>query len=208
MANPSQFFLGVLDFFGILLPGAIAAALLEPVLADQVFGALVARPTGGAVAWITFLVVAYFLGHLLFLVGAWLDPIYDRLRRLRHPDGDTSAFKAAERIRNRVLTAEEQVPVNTFQWSRSILLAKCPAAAQDVHRLEADSKFFRSLVVVSALAVPLFFSAGHMVAGAVALLFLGPCFARYYERRRKSTTQAYIHVVTLYRAGVLVPLTD
>jgi hypothetical protein len=42
------------------------------------------------------------------------------------------------------------------------------------------------------------------VEAAVALVLMLPCFARYYERRLKSTTQAYIHVVALHRIGRLV----
>jgi hypothetical protein len=84
------------------------------------------------------------------------------------------------------------------------LMAACPAAADDVHRLEADSKFFRSLLIVSALASAVFASGGHTVEATAALVLMLPCFARYYERRLKSTTQAYIHVVALHRIGRLV----
>ena len=35
------------------------------------------------------------------------------------------------------------------------------------------------------------------------MLLILPCFARYYERRLKSTTQAYIHVITMHRLGML-----
>ena len=204
MDKPNKFYVGVLDLFGILLPGAVAAALLEPRIGDLIFGSLVSRPSSEPAKWAAFLVIAYFLGHLIFLLGSCLDPWYNKLRERFDPYDDKSAYQAATSIRDSILTEQERKPLNTFQWARAVLLAKCPAAAQDVHRLEADSKFFRSLLVVSALAALLFFIRGSVIEGALAVLLVVPCFARYYERRLKSTTQAYIHVVTLHRTGGLV----
>jgi len=45
---------------------------------------------------------------------------------------------------------------------------------------------------------------GKILAAVLALGLVVPCFARYYERRLKSTTQAYIHIVTLHRLGQLL----
>jgi hypothetical protein len=39
-------------------------------------------------------------------------------------------------------------PTNTYQWSRAVLRLRAPTALAEVLRLEADSKFFRSLFVV------------------------------------------------------------
>ena len=61
----------------------------------------------------------------------------------------------------------------------------------------------RSLLVVCALASIAFLSSGRMVESAIAMALILPCFARYYERRLKGTTQAYIHVITLHRLGGL-----
>ncbi|MEX8500750.1 MAG: hypothetical protein AB3X41_01975 [Leptothrix ochracea] len=199
MPKPSDFFVGVLDFFAILLPGAIATAMLGPRVGPWVLGPLIDKPSSEAVGWAMFLTAAYFLGHLIFLVGSWIDRFYNALRERFNPYGNESAYQCATRIRNSLVDPSEQKALNTYQWSRAVLLAKCPAAAEDVHRLEADSKFFRSLLVVCALAAVLFIAEGRFLPAGVALVLALPCFARYYERRLKSTTQAYIHVVTLHR---------
>jgi hypothetical protein len=34
----------------------------------------------GAQAWAAFLFTSYLLGHLVFLLGSWLDGVYDWLR--------------------------------------------------------------------------------------------------------------------------------
>src|SRR5215217_2935744 len=77
--NPADFFLGVMDFFAILMPGALFAFLLLD-RGKSIFGGLLPSLPGTAAKWIAFLVVAYVLGHLLHHVGSFLDKwIYDRL---------------------------------------------------------------------------------------------------------------------------------
>lgn len=203
MAKPGDFHVGVLDIFAILLPGAIATKLLEPVLAPLVFHGFIQAPDGEAQRWGAFLVSSYFLGHLIFMLGAYIDGPYDRLRKRFGSPADNRAFDAASRIRERILDDGEQAAVNTFQWSRSVLIAVAPLAASDVHRIEADSKFFRSMLVVCLIAAIEFACLGQPAQAAIALALMAPCFARYFERRLKATRQAYHHVVALYRLGRL-----
>jgi hypothetical protein len=206
MSKPNEFYVGVLDFFAVLLPGGIATAILAPRIAPYVLGHLVAAPTSEAGQWAAFLTVSYFVGHLIFLVGSWVDWLYDVFRKRLNPYGNESAYQCARRVRDLFIAENEKEALNTFQWARSVLLAKHPGAAEDVHRLEADSKFFRSLLIICALGSIVLFWSGQSAAGAVALALVIPCFVRYYERRLKSTTQAYLHVVTLYRLGGLSPV--
>ena len=144
------------------------------------------------------------MGHLVFLLGSYIDRLYNFIRERFKPYDNESAYQCATRIRDSLIAENERKALNTFQWSRSVLIATCQTAAEDVHRLEADSKFFRSLLVVCALASVVFFFNGRRVEGLTALALVAPCFARFYERRLKSTTQAYIHIITLHRLGRLI----
>lgn len=203
MSKPGDFFVGILDFFAILVPGAIATAILQPRFGHLVLGPLIAQPPSAAGQWAAFLVFAYFIGHLIFLLGSYIDRLYNLMREHLNPYGNESAYQCATRLRDAMIAPHERAALNTFQWARAVLITISPAAADDVSRLEADSKFFRSLLVVSVLACAVFATGGHRVESVGALLLVAPCFARYYERRLKSTTQAYIHVVTLHRLGHL-----
>jgi hypothetical protein len=205
MAKPSEFYVGVIDLFAILLPGAIATAILEPYVGSVIFGELMLEPKGAGANWVTFIAVSYFLGHLIFLVGSYLDPIYNMIREKRNPYDNESAYQCATSVRDKLVNENERKALNTFQWSRSVLLSCFPTAAQDVHRLEADSKFFRSLLVVCLFAGLVLTTHGKLIGASVAFVLILPCFARYYERRLKSTTQAYIHIVTLDKLGKLKP---
>ncbi len=122
---------------------------------------------------------------------------------LQHSTRTAQSLRKRERLPMRYTHSR----LYTFQWARSVLITKCSAAAEDVHRLEADSKFFRSLLVVCALSSIVFFASGRIFESIVALAMVPPCFARYYERRLKSTTQAYIHIVTMHRLGNLIDTT-
>ena len=185
------------------MPGAIATAILTPRLGQYVVGPLVTLPSSEPGNWVTFLVCAYFIGHLIFLVGSYIDRFYDTIRKRLNPYGNESAYQCATRIRDSLVDETERRALNTFQWARAVLITKSPAAAEDIHRLEADSKFFRSLLVVCALAALAFFTSGQGVEGLLALGLMLPCFARYYERRLKSTTQAYIYIIVMQRLGSL-----
>lgn len=144
MAKPSDFYVGMLSFFAILLPGAVAASILREFIPPDALQSIISLPGNNAASWIAFLIAAYFLGHLIFLAGSY----------------------------------------------------------------EADSKFFRSLLVVLIMLAIALFWRRLWIPGVVVLVLILPCFARYYERRLKGTTQAYIYIVTMYRLGKLSSVSD
>ena len=85
-----------------------------------------------------------------------------------------------------------------------------PAALATVQRFEADSKFFRSLVVVLLLlgvwGIGRAFYIGDLassrrdpavLAGLLALCLAPLAFWRFAEQRGKATTQAYWYAITL-----------
>ena len=63
--KPNDFFIGVLDFFAILLPGAITTAILAKWVGPRFLGSLILLPTSESGEWAVFLACVYFLGHLL-----------------------------------------------------------------------------------------------------------------------------------------------
>jgi len=96
-------------------------------------------------------------------------------------------------------------PMNTFTWAKTMLLLRAPAAFAEVQRHEAESKFFRSLILVlpiAGLAAAVHWAlTGQYLLAALALAAPWPLarlsFSRYAERRRKSTQWAYNYVISL-----------
>lgn len=78
--EPQKLFFGLMDFFSIMLPGAVFTWVLMGHAGQAVFGSRYADLSGAA-GWAVFLFVSYLLGHLGFLLGSWLDQFHDRARR-------------------------------------------------------------------------------------------------------------------------------
>ncbi|SEJ19770.1 hypothetical protein SAMN04244579_03457 [Azotobacter beijerinckii] len=78
--DPQKFFIGLMDFFSILLPGALLTWLLMGEMGPVVLGDRYAK-LAGAEVWAVFLFASYLFGHLVFQLGSWLDEFYDWARR-------------------------------------------------------------------------------------------------------------------------------
>jgi 8-oxo-dGTP pyrophosphatase MutT (NUDIX family) len=168
----------------------------------------------------------YLLGHLVFLLGSWLDEFYDWARRYTL---NTQIVLLARRDRLlpwlvgaliwMVFKVERNLPVNravkikelalgsldakdsinTFQWCKALLNVESPPSLAVVQRMEADSKFFRSFAVVLVLIL-LIWPWQHRwpIAGVPVLLaLLLLALWRYMEQRFKSINQTYWSVITL-----------
>lgn len=201
MPKPGDFFVGVIDLFSILLPGAlllaVVLALVPGPLSLQVFPLF-----GSATAsWLAFLLGAYATGHFIFMIAAPLDRIYDTYRRWKWPLAGDHCYLRANELRRRFFDEAPgtgaNLPMNTFKWAKTMLMLKAPAALADVQRYEADSKFFRSLVAVLLLVGLLGAAAGYWPVLALTLVLSGITFVRYAEQRHKSTEWAYQYVIVL-----------
>ena len=70
MAKPGDFYVGVLSFFAVILPGMIGVAIFEPILGPYLRESILVLRSDDIVArWALFLVVAYFVGHIIFMLG-------------------------------------------------------------------------------------------------------------------------------------------
>src|SRR5260370_738238 len=79
--KPGDFFIGVIDFFGILLPGAVLLFLRGQWL-SQILGL-------NQTMWVVFFFASYVLGH--FLVGA--GGYFSRLHRFYLPEHKDDYYK-------------------------------------------------------------------------------------------------------------------
>ena len=230
--EPETFFIGVIDFFSVMLPGAVMTYLLKNEALCELNRAGFPEIQGEAAGWAIFLFCSYLVGHFIFLIGSKLDDwVYQRIRDANKASESTSARKkpwaftvwlnkrlfseapdlAVDKVRaikNRYLPDEvlpnvgKQPVVNAFQWAKAKLAIRSPGALVEVQRLEADSKFFRSFVVV--LFVLLVWTSLIAVQGRISwwivficLVFLVLSLWRYIERRFKATQQAYWYVLTM-----------
>ncbi|CDM57512.1 MULTISPECIES: NUDIX domain-containing protein [Rhizobium] len=220
--EPQKFFIGLVDFFSIILPGMFVAYLGgELVPHDSTL-----FPDTNEVGWGVFLFVSYFLGHFIFLIGALLDEwIYDPMRAwtdlgqtkrlskgkglspellrrlapsylLFGPNPDRAVTKA-ERLKTaglQQLSAENTI--NAFQWCKARLALESPEGLAQVQRFEADAKFFRSFVVALAIFGVIYAFREDWLRVVIAAVLGGLALYRYVEQRFKTTQQAYWLVIT------------
>jgi 8-oxo-dGTP pyrophosphatase MutT (NUDIX family) len=223
--EPQKFFIGLMDFFSILLPGAVLTYLSMADVGKVVLGDRYASLTG-AQGWAVFLFASYLLGHLAFLLGSWLDEFYDWARRytlnvqvvllarrgrllswparalvwLVFKRERNLAVDRAVRIKQQALGAlQAKDSINTFQWCKALLNIQSQESLAVVQRFEADSKFFRCFTVVLLLLLAAwpFQHKWPRVGIAVVLILLLLALWRYMEQRYKATNQAYWSVITL-----------
>jgi hypothetical protein len=74
--GPERSFIGLMDFFSILLPGALLTLLLMGEVGPAVLGDRYAQ-LAGAEAWAAFLFASYLFGHLVFLLAFRPNDFYD-----------------------------------------------------------------------------------------------------------------------------------
>lgn len=224
--EPQKFFIGLMDFFAILLPGALLTYLfmddVGPAALGERYHKLISAESCTE-AWAAFLFASYLSGHLIFLLGSWLDVIYDwrrdrplkwQVRRLARGGRLLPWFARAlvfkhernlaqdlvEKIKDRTLgPLQAKNAINAFQWSKALLTLENPQSLAVVQRFEADSKFFRSFIIVLLVLLVVWpFPYQRWPAGSLLGLFLLMlALWRYREQRHKSTNQAYWSVITL-----------
>jgi 8-oxo-dGTP pyrophosphatase MutT (NUDIX family) len=227
--EPQKFFIGLMEFFSILLPGALLTYLLMVDFGPIVLGTKKYEALSGAEGWAVFFATSYLFGHLVFLLGSWwLDRLYDWFRRytlntqinlLARRDKllpwlmraliwlvfgreRNLAVDRAGKIKQKALEPlEGKDAINTFQWCKAVLNVESQDSLAVVQRFEADSKFFRCLVIVLIVLVGMWICQQKWELVAVGIALLPLALWRYMEQRYKSTNQAYWSVITLTARG-------
>lgn len=250
MANPAEFFVGITDFFSILLPGAVMTFVLLCIEKTQCANIFDKLPLGREGRYAVFFVAAYLVGHVIDMIGASvIDHIYDltyahwkrndamsllqwlqgtpaRLtieaqhwfQSVFSPPEETmfSSREAPVRLENDLLRAarklgeRERPPgINVYKWSRSWTMLESNSASTEIERLQANSKFFRGMVTVSAItAICLFlipiqcaqyyrYAPYLKLAGWACLILALACFLRYGDLRWKAVEQTYAFYIAL-----------
>lgn len=215
MTKPSDFFVGVIDFFAVLLPGASLVYLLQPLIVTGTATPwLPATPTQG---WVVFLVLAYIAGHLLHAIGSWLldDYVYGKFYIPRWRSSHSRAAKWIQQADSNGLRGDSEAAAtllarvylttkvnahgtNYYDWCLSDVRVNSSTGAAEVDRLQADSKFFRSMVfvflvaaLISSWEAPVWTSAG---AAALTIFAIW----RFCELRWSATKRVYEYYLLLH----------
>jgi hypothetical protein len=200
--KPSDFFIGLVDFFSILLPGAILTYLQLDFLNMLLNG--VFNNEESTKFTFAFLISSFVIGHFVYALGSLLDIyFYDGVRKLFYPTKLDMAYTDATSIKKNFSKENVSDSVNTFKWAKSVIQIKNPEMIHAINKLEADQKFFRSFAIVALIIlVPnVIHWDSFQVFSWFAILFLS--LWRYVNRRFNCTKLAYENIVTMKSIGQL-----
>lgn len=224
--KPKDFFIGVIDFFSVILPGALVTYFLKGLLYADVFGngKVFPLPETKAQQWLVFLLATYIIGNIIFLIAAFLldKLVYDKYLRNRFfkKNFDLSLHTATairdqhlpseiwishlinakklkeEEIEN-LLKKDRHEIINTYKWTQNFLAVKFPEILINIRKLEADSKFFRSLVVAFIIIGAMLLVNGEWLTSSCLFVLTILCLFRYSDLRHQSTQKAYEMIITI-----------
>ena len=163
--KPGDFFMGVIDFFGILVPGAVLLFFEQTFIINALGLQLSLDRTG---LWVMFLLGSYVLGHFLLGIGVPLN----RLLRLYRPEGKDKFYREVKEMIN--LPPGRKKRTDAFYRAYSFVRLNSASALAEIERQMADYKLFRSLTLVFALDFILVLFRGN--AAWPRLLFSGTLF--------------------------------
>lgn len=200
MLKPGDLFVGVVELFSIVLPGGLLTFVLFQKFHVFFLEGVALSPNQ---YWAAFLFFSYLTGHIVFMIGARIDVIYNFHRRARNPFVNESGFRCTSAIKKKYLSETECGSINNYQWAISVLTSLCPDAMKEIDQLVASSKFFRSLLVIIPLISGVFILDQHYIHALIVMSGIAPCYLRYYDQRLKSTTRAYQYIVMFSGLGKL-----
>jgi hypothetical protein len=197
-AEPEKFHVSMIDFFSIILPGAVMTFYLR-TLAERSTPPIDLVKFRREEGWVAFAIASYIIGHFLFLAGSFLDYAYDFFReKFWSKEKDFPRLTALKIKSASLLPCQiDDKAINAFQWAKCRLTLSYPAALAHVQRFEADSKFFRSLFVVLLILFVHFSVTMHPWFAFVSFAMAAAAVWRYSEQRFKCTRQAYWYLVAL-----------
>ncbi len=227
--EPNKFFIGLMDFFSILLPGALLSFIIKNKVYQSIVDTSEPFDLSNSESWVIFLFASYLLGHFIFLLGAKFldDLLYEKISNARSSKQAERLYKGdklqsklmrwlgnhffkvyADRSLRKVLRIKSHYlqplvaseSINAFQWSKTRLNLHHPRAAMEVQQFEANSKFFRSLMVVFCLLFVWFLVFNNWIFSVASLILIIPASWRYIDQRMKSVRLTYWYIITLEAA--------
>jgi hypothetical protein len=214
--KPSDVFIGVLEFFGIILPGAVLVFLLQDIIAP-VFQPLVPHLDNELPRWIAFLFASYIAGHFLHSLGFLLDRflydnLYSSLQFAKKKGSDFLLSRAKQIIVSRYGVSSEDIDhMNIFMWAGSVVRTLNLAASQELDRGGAESKFFRSWFYVFFVGFVLSLVHQSIPSAIICFVLTFLSLWRFMDLRWKNAQLTYEYFLILSHseqpkaAGELLP---
>jgi hypothetical protein len=196
--RPSEYFLGALDFFGILVPGAVSLVLLiawYPRPAEAV--AAIINLTGNERV-IGFAVSAYLLGYLLHSSSAALDRLLDAVQqRSFERFYGRDIYQRARELKAQQLPEQDVSLIGTYRWALTSVRFLSPAWALELDRMAAHTALFRSMTLIVALTAIVQLGHKQWLASTMCAVLAAICTRIYQSLRWRNIRTVYEYYIAL-----------
>lgn len=191
--DPQKWFISALLFFGVLVPGSIAVAILGELVRRWGGTLPVTWPPASTFDWTAFLVTGFVAGYLAHPPSHVLNVLYNRTYRAwRRRNGD----RLLDEIRR--IAGDEVGPNGShYAWATRRLRSRAPRDLAHVEMVEGISKGFRTLALIAAIGVVLASATGQGLIALICLILFCLAFLVFCERRFAATSEAYGSVTAL-----------
>jgi hypothetical protein len=184
--KPSEWFIGALEFFGVLIPGGVAVYLVHSVAISAGWIPGLAG-LGGVAGWVAFLVISFIVGYLAHPPAHVFNRAYDRWyaeprRRGGDPDMEFTRGKAQ---------GKKGPHDSLYSWAKSELATLSKDQLARVESIEGVSKMFRTLTLLSCIAALVSFAALAWSVGIGLIVLALISFLVFAERRYAATKELY-----------------
>lgn len=138
--KPNEFFIGLVDFISVILPGSLLTAILLGVEANGKEGIYTYYKGDTSIAlWIAFIFVSFGLGHFLNSIASGIDWFYDWIRKQLFPYKE-NILEKFNKVKNREDTSFdnyfEEFKSNIFRKSGHFFFELEPEVFRDGIKIE------------------------------------------------------------------------
>lgn len=194
--SPNNFYIGIIDLFAIILPGCIVSLTVYYFYHLEVNNSLKSTGQSEFLSAFILLFSSYIFGHIISQLSAYLDKwVYDRFKDKIYKN--QTLLNLVKQIRTEIYgnSSEDLKLVSSYEWTEMKLHKELPQAVQEAERYVADSKFFRSLLLILfILTIPLLIIGKYLLA-LICFLISGFSLVRYFHKRQKATKTLYKGII-------------
>lgn len=176
--KPSDFFIGLVEFFSVLLPG-FCVVYIVTINTIQYYNF-------SDITWIYYAISSYIVGHILYAFsGLWqkslnewmITQFYDekgllrKIFKMKKARG-LALIEQAKKIKNECFKEESyHEDIKFYDWINILISQNDPQLMAITQRLEADSNFFRSFTIVCIVTACYYFYCTPILVISILLFF-------------------------------------
>lgn len=197
--KPQNLYISVIDLFSIFIPGGIATVIIYHNFNDLIHSTFVIDERSTNYTWAIVLLYAYILGHFINRIGSNFDGwFYDKWKK-RH------AQSHKDKVKKLIDGDSDEGDIkSTFTRAKYRIIYSGSPIIQKIEKEMADSKFFRSLLVISFGLIFLYtskrlftdnFNDNWWILLLLSIILGAFSCWSYFKLRYKSTVTAYKYVI-------------